>query len=38
LQQRKKVTKNAAAAEKIAKNQLITLKKINSPDFRFVGF
>jgi hypothetical protein len=27
LQQRKKVTKNAAAAEKIAKNQLITLKE-----------
>ena len=27
MQQRKKVTKNAAAAEKIAKNQLIPLKE-----------
>jgi hypothetical protein len=31
LQQRKKVTKNAAAAEKIAKNQFIALKENNSP-------
>jgi len=28
----KKVTKNAAADEKIAKNQFITLKEMNSPD------
>jgi len=31
LQQRKKVSKNVAASEKIAKNQFIPLKENNSP-------